>query len=235
MYISNMELIKQKLASEGRMSTSDVIKQILKDDEANPAKKYMRVGERYYNGEHDIFEHDFRQKTVYEDYDSANGFNSHGTTIVNENNSNHHNVHNFHGQQVDQKTAYIIGKPLSVTVEGAEDNGDLKSFENQITSITSDEEFTDTLNDYITSASNKGAEWLHVYYNEQGELKYVIIPAEEVIPFYDTAYQKSLLSLSDIILLQLFQTAKNSSESALNGGRKMMFRTMKKLKAENLS
>ena len=31
MYITNMELIKQKLTAEGRLSTSDIIKQILKD------------------------------------------------------------------------------------------------------------------------------------------------------------------------------------------------------------
>ena len=41
MYITNMELIKQKLTAEGRLSTSDIIKQILKDDDANPAKQYM--------------------------------------------------------------------------------------------------------------------------------------------------------------------------------------------------
>lgn len=59
MYITNMELIKQKLTAEGRLSTSDIIKQILKDEDANPAKRYMAVGKQYYDGAHDILQHDF--------------------------------------------------------------------------------------------------------------------------------------------------------------------------------
>mgnify|MGYP000753843435 FL=1 len=163
MYITNMELIKQKLAAEGRLSTSDIIKQILKDEDANPAKRYMAVGKQYYDGAHDILQHDFRQSWVYDEVETAAGIDRSGHLITNENNSNHHNVHNIYQQQVDQKTAYIVGKPPSVTVEGAEDQPELKSFEDAVTAVTSDEEFADTLNDYVTGASNKGVEWLHVY------------------------------------------------------------------------
>lgn len=195
MFISNMELIKQKLAAEGPMSTSAIIKQILKEDESDPAKEYMRIGERYYNGEHDILNYDFRESIVYDDIDSANGYNSRGKKVVNENNSNHHNVHNFHEQQVDQKTAYIVGKPLSVTVEGAEDDSKLKEFENKITAVSSDEEFTDLINNFVTDVSNKGVSWIHVFYDGDGKLQYVLIPAQEIIPFYDTVHQKKLTEL----------------------------------------
>ncbi len=195
MYITNMELIKQKLTAEGRLSTSDIIKQILKDEDANPAKRYMAVGKQYYDGAHDILQHDFRQSWVYDEVGTAAGIDRSGHLITNENNSNHHNVHNIYQQQVDQKTAYIVGKPPSVTVEGAEDHSELKSFEDAVTAVTSDEEFADTLNDYVTGASNKGVEWLHVYYDKAGMLQYVVTPAEEVIPFYDSVYQKELVEL----------------------------------------
>jgi len=188
--ITNMELIKQKLAIEGKLSISNIIKQILKDDMDNHAKKMMIVGERYYNGQHDILDHDFRASTVYEDDQTA-----YGTQIVNENNSNHHNVHNIYQQQVDQKTAYIIGKPPSITVEGAEKDSKLKAFEDRITAVSSDEEFADKLNDYITSASNKGVEWLHFYYDKNSLLHYTITPAEGIIPYYDTDYQEELTEL----------------------------------------
>ena len=202
MYITNMELIKQKLASEGRLSTSDIIKQILKDEDANPAKQYMVAGKRYYDGGHDILQHDFRQSWVYDEVETAAEIDRSGHLIVNENNSNHHNVHNIYQQQVDQKTAYIVGKPPSVTVEGAEDHSELKSFENAVTAVTSDEEFADTLNDYVTGASNKGVEWLHVYYDKAGKLQYVITPAEEVILFMIQHIKKSWWSSSDITRLR---------------------------------
>ena len=80
-------------------------------------------------------------------------------------------------------------------MEGAEDHSELKSFEDAVTAVTSDEEFADTLNDYVTGASNKGVEWLHVYYDKAGMLQYVVTPAEEVIPFYDSVCQKELVEL----------------------------------------
>ena len=114
MYITNMELIKQKLTAEGRLSTSDIIKQILKDEDANPAKRYMAVGKQYYDGAHDILQHDFRQSWVYDEVETAAGIDHSGHLITNENNSNHHNVHNIYQQQVDQKAAYIVGKPRKI-------------------------------------------------------------------------------------------------------------------------
>lgn len=195
MQVTNMDMIKQKLALAGKMSVSNIIKQILRDDMDNPAKKLMRIGEKYYDGEHDILEHDFQASIVYEDVETVNGMNHTESQLVNKNNSNHHNVHNFYQHHVDQKTAYILGRAPSVSVEGAEDDTALKDFEDAITAISSDEGFADKLNDYVTRASNKGLEWLHPYYNTKGILCYTIIPAEEVIPFYDTAYQEELTEL----------------------------------------
>lgn len=198
MYISSMELIKQKLASEGQLNMSNVIKSILKDNQANKNKQYMRTAERYYAGEHDILQHDFRSTTIYEDENCRSG-----KELVNENNSNHHNIHNFYQTQVDQKVAYIAGKPLSISVEGAVAENklkgikanDLKAYEDYITAVTSDELFTDTITDWLTHASNKGEEWLHCYYDDDGNFCYVLVPAEEIIPFYDTRYQKKLVEL----------------------------------------
>lgn len=195
MYIENMQLIKAKLAAEGRMSQSDIIKQILKDHKSNPAKKAMTVGMDYYDGKHDIYEHNFQESTVYEDVETSNGIRQTATQVTNENNSNHHNVHNFFYQQVNQKTAYIAGKPLSVTVEGSKNDAKLKEFEDLITLVSSCERFADIINDWITYASCKGCEWFHTYYNNDGKFNYMIVPAEEIIPFYDTDRQQELVEL----------------------------------------
>ncbi len=192
MYITELNLLKEKLSSEGKLGTGDILRRIIEDDTMNPKKAFMLTGERYYDGDHDILRHDFRRSTIYED--DANG-NPVGREFENENNSNHHNVHNFHQQHVDQKVAYVSGRPPSVTVEGAEEDGRLKAFEDLVTAVTSDEEFTDTLSDLETGASNKGVEWLHVYYDFNGRFRYVIVPAEGCIPLYDTQYQKELVEM----------------------------------------
>lgn len=188
MEITNMDLIRQKLAAEGNLSFSSILKLILKDDESNPAKGMMRTGESYYRGEHEVLKHDFQKSQIYGEHGQI-------TTARNRNNSNHHNMHNFYGLQVDQKAAYILGKPPTVTVEGAEDNAALKRFEDAITAISSDEKFADILGDYIVGASNKGLEWLHLYYDRDSVLQYAIVPAEEVIPFYDADHQEELTEL----------------------------------------
>jgi SPP1 family phage portal protein len=192
LYITELDKIRFQLSAEGRLANKRYYPTILEDDAGNPRKAFMRVGERYYDGKHDILSHDFRETTIYED--DAYG-NPVGRAFINENNSNHHNVHNFHQQHVDQKVAYIGGRPPSVTVEGAENGGKLKAFENFVTSMTSDEDFADTLCDLEMGASNKGVEWLHVYYDVDGVFRYVIVPAEGCIPLYDTQYQKELVEM----------------------------------------
>lgn len=198
MYISQMDLIKQKLASEGQLNMSNVIKSIVKDSQHNAEKEYMKVAKRYYSGEHDILQHDFRASMVYEDETCRNG-----REVINENNSNHHNVHNFYQTQVDQKVSYIAGRPLTVSVEGAvaadqlkgTSENDLKTYENHVTAVTSDEQFIATVTKWLTGTSNKGVEWLHCYYDDDGNFDYVIVPAEGIIPFFDTRYQKKLVEL----------------------------------------
>lgn len=192
MMITNMDLIKAKLSHSRAASESDIIKHIIEEDERSKEKDNMRLGERYYKGEHDILNKDFRYSVVYED-DSPAGINAGGTPIINENNSNHHNVHNFHAILVDQKKGYVVGKAPSVTVEGADKNNELKAFEDKVTAATSDEDFSDNLADLVTGASNKGVEWLHPYYETKGgSLRFAIVSAVEVIAFWDTSLQKHL-------------------------------------------
>ncbi|WP_139354281.1 phage portal protein, partial [Clostridioides difficile] len=56
------------------------------------------------------------------------------------------------------------------------------------------EEFDDTITELYLNASNKGVEWLHPYINRKGEFKYVIIPAEEAIPIWDSKRQRELVA-----------------------------------------
>ncbi len=190
MYISDLDLIKARLTIEGKLNQSEIIKLILRDWSVDAKAQFMEVGERYYNGRHDILNHDFRQSAVYDKVpaeDSEDG-REHETaqTVTNSNHSNLHNIHPFFRLLVDQKVGYVVGKPPTVSVE------DDKTFETAITNLTTDEEFPDMLNDWVKEASKKGVGWVHPYYDPDGSLHYIIVPANEVIAFYDSEHQRIL-------------------------------------------
>ena len=190
MYVSDLDLIKARLTIEGKLNQSEIIKLILRDWSIDEKQRFMAVGERYYNGRHDILNHDFRQSQVYDKVaaeDSPDG-KEHETaqTVTNSNHSNLHNIHPFFRLLVDQKVGYVVGKPPTVSVE------DDKTFETAITNLTTDEEFPDMLNDWVKEASKKGVGWVHPYYDPDGSLHYIIVPANEVIAFYDSEHQRIL-------------------------------------------
>lgn len=183
MYISDTELIKQKIEAKGNATDGDIIKDLIEKYTSSPDYQYMLVGERYYIGDHDIQNHDFQEGWVYDDNDSA------PKQIINKNNSNHHNVHNFFQLQIDQKGSYIMGNPPAVTVEGSEDNTERKAYEETITKFI-DEVFADKMMDYVNGASIKGKEYIHPYIDTAGKFRYVVIPAQELIMFFDSKYEE---------------------------------------------
>jgi SPP1 family phage portal protein len=190
MYISDLDLIKAKLAIEGKLNQSEIIKQILQDWSVDERQKFMAIGERYYAGRHDILNHDFRQSIVYDKVSADNSTDGkeHETshTITNPNLSNMHNIHPFFRLLVDQKVGYIVGKPPTISAEND------KEFETAITTITTDEEFPDMLADWVKEASKKGVGWVHLYYDPDASLHYIVVPANEVIAFFDSEHQRVL-------------------------------------------
>ncbi|MED0870180.1 MULTISPECIES: phage portal protein [Bacillus] len=93
--------------------------------------------------------------------------------------------HNWHKLLVQQKTQYLVGKPITFN---AEDENFLKLVNDFV-----NEEFDDVLNQLLKNASNKGREWLHPFVDEEGKFDFIRIPAEEVCPVYDTTKKRNLL------------------------------------------
>ncbi len=194
MLISQMELLRQQLAYNNRLSDSEIIKSLI--NEAKTTNRRITTAVNYYNGKHDILNHDFTKSFVYEDI--ADRFGNPVEIcreIQNKNNSNYHNVHNYFAMLINQKTAFILGKDLTVSVEGSAEKAELKEHESKVTAYTSDEEFCDVIIDWSRWSSVKGAEWLHPYRDASGELKFIIIPLEQTIPIFDSAYNKRLVEL----------------------------------------
>ncbi|MBR2382349.1 MAG: phage portal protein, partial [Anaerotignum sp.] len=93
MFITEMELLKARLAAGKRLNDSHILKEIIQDDRNSEKKKRMAEGERYYCGEHDILLKDFRRSPVSET--GKDGEES-MQMFFNPNRSTHHCVNPFH-------------------------------------------------------------------------------------------------------------------------------------------
>ncbi len=203
MFITEMELLQARLAAGKSLNDSHILKEILQEDKNSDRKKKMEEGERYYRGEHDILKKDFRRSPVSET--GKNG-EENMEVFFNPNCSNHHCVNPFHHTLVAQKTAYLVGREPTISVKGA---GNLE-FEETLAEIA-DEGFNSMLQEWIIGAANKGVEYLHVYYDEEGQFGYCIVPAEEIIPIYDEVYQQEIREIIRYYEIKLLENGKEKS------------------------
>ncbi|MCC9090650.1 phage portal protein [Bacillus pumilus] len=109
----------------------------------------------------------------------------HGVKMVDTDKPNNRISHNWHKLLVQQKVQYLLGKPITFN---AEEERFLEVVNDFI-----DEDFDDCMQELLKNASNKGKEWLHPFVDEEGNFDYLRIPAEEVIPIYDSTKKRSLL------------------------------------------
>jgi len=157
----------------GEVTTEDILKDIIEQDQGSQAKYEMVKGVKYYNTENDIISRDFRE--YYVD----------GLKYIDYNKSNDMIINNLHKKLVDQKVGYIAGKPII-----------MESEEEGLVDLINDllgEKWHDIMQEWIQGASNKGREALQPFINESGEFDYCLIPAEQVIYITDTSYQKNVV------------------------------------------
>jgi len=167
-FITEEKLLAMQMRSQGS-SLERIIGDLIKEHKTDK----MVEGVKYYHNENEILD----RKITY--------FDENGNEKVDLEAINHQVPHNWHKLLVDQKVSYLLGKPLTVSAEPEE-------FQKLINEHL-DEEFDDKIKEVGKNSSNKGVEYLHPYINEAGEFKFVILPAEQVIPIYDTDYQETLV------------------------------------------
>lgn len=161
------------------ITDSAIIKDLINEHDTSK----MVEGQRYYNNEADILN---RKQYFYKD----------GVKIEDNTKPNHRIPHNWQKLLVDQKVSYLVGKPIVFQCKMQ------KEYEDRLNLILG-EEWDDTLTELAKNSSNKGAEWLHVYINAEGKFKFIIIPAEEVVPIYDTSLQENLEAVLRYYLVQV--------------------------------
>lgn len=171
-YFTANDLINMKLMSDQDNLNTTRLLDLIKTDLASPIKVEMAKGVSYYNSVHDILA---RKRVFFVD----------GEPEEDKVKANWKLPHSFHKILVDQKTAYIAGNPITITAAESEQYQEaLDKFLGL--------KFDDVVNDWLTGASNKALEWIHFYIDEEGNCQYLIIPAEQIIPIYESTYQNNL-------------------------------------------
>lgn len=199
--ITQLDLLNIQLSLGRRLhlqSVSDevVLKNLIDTDKASQLKIDMHDGEKYYKAEHKI---SHRKIQYYLD----------GKHLEDPTKANNKAVNPFHQTLVDQKAEYIAGKPISFSVTQDEENqASVKLAEEYQTAIQDylGDEFDTVSVDWIIGASNKSVEWLHVFIDEDGNFDYTITDAIQIIPIYDTDYEKKLVSLIRYYTVEYVET-----------------------------
>lgn len=147
-------------------SNSDIqyLEKVLRKWLDSPLREEQLLAEKYYDGDHDILR---REKKV---------IGPDGNLIKIENVANNKLVDNQYRKLVDQKTNYVLGKPLTIA--------------------TSKDDYLDLLNKVFDKNTHRklrvlaqyavdgGIAWLYPYYDENGKFKIMVFPSYEICPVW---------------------------------------------------
>ncbi|MCC8435467.1 phage portal protein [Brevibacillus sp. M2.1A] len=175
-------LIKGRLSA---MSIEQIINQEVSEWKSSQKRKWMLTGERYYRNKTDILE---RQRMAVGES---------GALEPVANLANNKLANAFVRKLVDQKVGYLLGKPLSVQTDKDEYAKLLNGF--------FDKAMMRRLQSTGKEAVNKGIGWMHVYYDENGNLSFKKMCSEEIIPLWrDEAHTvlDAIIRVYDVVVFE---------------------------------
>ena len=132
--------------------------------EKSPERREQIKGDAYFNGRHDILD---RKRTA---------IGPDGKLVEVQNLPNNRVIDNQYAKMVNQKTNYLLGKPVSVHT----DNDIYAELLNKVFN----KKFQRMLKYLGEDALNGGLGWIFVYYTEKGELAFRRFPAYQILPFW---------------------------------------------------
>ena len=193
-YIDQNLQIQLKLMADKAAIDTARIGDIISSYIGSPLYKAMYEADKYYQGRHDILDTKrsyYIDKIEQEDTVSANNKIPHPYLSI----------------LIDQKASKVAGKPISLSIASDEESPEgispeAREFEDELTKLCG-VTFDDKVYDWIIGASKHSVEWLHPYINTRGEFKYIVCPATEIIPIYDTQYEDELLAVIRFYLVDL--------------------------------
>lgn len=127
-------------------------------------RKTMIDGERYYNGDHDILQR--KREVIVEG----------GARMEDTNLPNNKLIDNQFAKMVDQKTNYLLSKPITYESEDSKYDELLAGIFNA--------KFQRVLRNGGVDAFCGGGSWLYVYIDDKGKLQFQRFAPYEVLPFW---------------------------------------------------
>lgn len=162
------EWVKNLFRRKPKMENSGVIKNevqtILRDYLLSPKYKDMIKGIEYYIGAQDILK---RQRVI---------MGADGKLVSVGNLINNKMIDNQYAKMVNQKTNYLLSKPISL-------NSENKDYADLLNGIF-DKKFHKSLKQLGKDCYNTGVGWLYVYYDEIGNFKVKRMDPLEIIPVW---------------------------------------------------
>lgn len=147
-------------------SSSDIkyLEKIMRRWLDSPIRDEELLAEKYYDGDHDILR---RQRQVID---------ATGKLVPIDNIANNKLIDNQYRKLVDQKTNYVLGKPL--TISTADDE-----YLKLLVKIF-DKKMHRKLRTLAQNAVDGGIAWLYPYYDEQGAFQVMVFPSYEICPIW---------------------------------------------------
>ena len=166
--ITTQDLFIAQMDSE-YTTKEQVILKFIKERDTNK----LIEGQKYYYNEPDIND----RKIYYYDENEV--------LKVDDDATNNKDSNNFHKVLVDQKTLYLFGEPMNIEFED-------DSLEGYFADLVDREDLDYDISQLGTASANKGVEYLHPYIDEEGSFKYLVIPAEQGIPIYNSSLENEM-------------------------------------------
>lgn len=170
------EIISKQIADDspqGKEQTA-FLTSVISEFEGSEFRKYMDIAWRYYKNENDIL-----QKKRY-----VIGKDAQNNPVLMESKvlTNNKLCHNFMKKLTRQKIAYMLGKPFILSANREDDARAEEMF--KLVQEYFGKEFFKLIKNVGRDSIVKGIGWIHVYYDEEGKLKFMRCAPEEVIPLW---------------------------------------------------
>ena len=171
------EIISEQIAEKSTVIGEQIafITSVVSEFNNSEFRKYMDTAWRYYKNENDIL----GDKRMI----IGKGQDNKAVLMESKVLSNNRLCHNFMKKLTRQKIGYMLGKPFTLTPTKADDAKAKKLFE-YCRSLYFGKDFYKFIKNVARDSIVKGMGWVHVYYDEEGNLKFMRCPPEEIIPLW---------------------------------------------------
>lgn len=170
------KVIAAQIAEKSTTGTvqAEFLQAVISEFEGSEFRQYMDTAWKYYKNENDILQN--KRKVIGKDA------NNNAVLMESKVLANNKLCHNFMKKLTRQKIGYMLGKPFTVAPVKADDSKVDQLVEHL--KLYFNKDFYKLIKNIGRDSIVKGMGWLHVYYDESGQLRFMRCNPEEVIPLW---------------------------------------------------